>query len=237
MLPYVSDAWLDLSRRNDPLHNVAGARSSLQTFRREWMATAAGCLAGRPQHPRHQSLKPSACQLRWRLLHARQRELDDLLQMTAIAAKLPHTLKVRSRLGAAAQVLRYCGPMTAAAGTCHSSSCEPNDRCTFSGGHSTAMGQTRARPTPPHQGHRLLAVGSRCGAVAVGLSIAVAAPFGWRCPKSQTMAPFPHPAHRTGRADLPHPARGQDFTRCGVVVERTVRLMDAAHLEVVRPAA
>src|SRR6266481_2328805 len=26
------------------------------------------------------------------------------------------------------------------------------------------------------------------------------------------MAPFPHPAHRTGHADLPHPALGQDFT-------------------------
>jgi len=40
--------------------------------------------------------------------------------------------------------------------------------------------------------------------------IAVAAPFGWRCPMSQTLAPFPHPAHRTGHADLPHPALGQD---------------------------
>ena len=26
------------------------------------------------------------------------------------------------------------------------------------------------------------------------------------------MTPFPHPAHRTGLADLPHPALGQDFT-------------------------
>jgi hypothetical protein len=26
------------------------------------------------------------------------------------------------------------------------------------------------------------------------------------------MTPFPHPAHRTGQADLPHPALGQDFT-------------------------
>jgi hypothetical protein len=24
------------------------------------------------------------------------------------------------------------------------------------------------------------------------------------------MLPFPHPAHRTGRADLPHPALGED---------------------------
>jgi hypothetical protein len=27
-----------------------------------------------------------------------------------------------------------------------------------------------------------------------------------------TAAPFPHPAHRTGRADRPHPALGQDLT-------------------------
>jgi pimeloyl-ACP methyl ester carboxylesterase len=60
--------------------------------------------------------------------------------------------------------------------------------------------------------HRRRSVESRCGAVAVGLCIAVAAPFGRRCPMSQTMAPFPHPAHRTGRADLPHPALGRDFT-------------------------
>src|SRR6266581_1737116 len=75
-------------------------------------------------------------------------------------------------------------------------------------------------------------VESRCGAVAVGLSIAVAAPFGWRCPMSQTMAPFPHPAHRTGHADLPHPALGQDLTpsptagRClvlSVVRDRSAR--------------
>jgi hypothetical protein len=26
------------------------------------------------------------------------------------------------------------------------------------------------------------------------------------------MTPFPHPAHRTGQADFPHPALGQDFT-------------------------
>ena len=26
------------------------------------------------------------------------------------------------------------------------------------------------------------------------------------------MAPFPHPAHRTGQADFPHPALGQDVT-------------------------
>ena len=45
-------------------------------------------------------------------------------------------------------------------------------------------------------------------------NLSVAASFVWRCLNSSTMAPFPHPAHRTGRAALPHPALGQDFTLC-----------------------
>src|ERR1700688_1495483 len=44
------------------------------------------------------------------------------------------------------------------------------------------------------------------------LNISVAASFVWRCLSGSAMAPFPHPAHRTGMADLPHPALGQDFT-------------------------
>src|SRR6202047_1995291 len=44
------------------------------------------------------------------------------------------------------------------------------------------------------------------------LNMSVAASFDWRCLSGSTMAPFPHPAHRTGQADLPHPALGQDFT-------------------------
>src|SRR5215813_15378658 len=44
------------------------------------------------------------------------------------------------------------------------------------------------------------------------LGLSVAAPFVWRCPSTRTIAPSPHPAHRTGRADLPHPALGQDIT-------------------------
>src|SRR5437764_13566196 len=43
-------------------------------------------------------------------------------------------------------------------------------------------------------------------------NISVAAPFVWRCLTGSTLAPFPHPAHRTGHADLPHPALGQDVT-------------------------
>ena len=37
-------------------------------------------------------------------------------------------------------------------------------------------------------------------------------PFRLRCLNSRTITPFPHPAHRTGRAVLPHPALGQDIT-------------------------
>src|SRR5664279_4041476 len=43
-------------------------------------------------------------------------------------------------------------------------------------------------------------------------NISVSAPFVWRCLIGSAVAPFPHLAHRTGRADLPHPALGQDFT-------------------------
>jgi hypothetical protein len=43
-------------------------------------------------------------------------------------------------------------------------------------------------------------------------NISVAAPFVWRCLSGSTLAPFPHHAHRTGHADFPHPALGQDIT-------------------------
>ena len=36
--------------------------------------------------------------------------------------------------------------------------------------------------------------------------ISVSAPFVWRCLSGSTVTPFPHPAHRTGRADFRHPA-------------------------------
>src|SRR5262245_10773660 len=48
------------------------------------------------------------------------------------------------------------------------------------------------------------------GDCRVGLSVSAA--FVWRCLTSRAVTPFPHPAHRTGHADLPHPALGQDFT-------------------------
>src|SRR5690349_18589871 len=55
-------------------------------------------------------------------------------------------------------------------------------------------------------------VESECGAVTVGRTYLFAAPFVWRCLSGSTVAPFPHSAHRTGLADLPHPALGQDLT-------------------------
>ena len=42
--------------------------------------------------------------------------------------------------------------------------------------------------------------------------MSVAAPFVWRCLSGSAVAPFPHPPHRTGRADFLHPALGQDLT-------------------------
>ncbi len=53
-------------------------------------------------------------------------------------------------------------------------------------------------------------VGMWRGGGRIGLS--VSAPFVWRCLNSRAMTPFPHPAHRTGRALLTHPALGQDIT-------------------------
>ena len=44
------------------------------------------------------------------------------------------------------------------------------------------------------------------------LNISVAASFVWRCLSGSTVTPFPHSAHRTGQAGLPHPALGQNFT-------------------------
>jgi len=41
-------------------------------------------------------------------------------------------------------------------------------------------------------------------------SLSVAVPFVWRCLNSLIITPYPHPPHRTGHADFPHPALGQD---------------------------
>src|SRR5580704_14554719 len=46
-------------------------------------------------------------------------------------------------------------------------------------------------------------------------SLSVADSFVCRCLTNSAMLPFPHPAHRTGRAGLPHPALGEDSrNRC-----------------------
>src|SRR6202035_3049133 len=69
-----------------------------------------------------------------------------------------------------------------------------------------------------HSGHLAFAAGTALhGRVGVWRSggrpsISVAAPFVWRCLTGSTLAPFPHLAHRTGHADLPHPALGRDVT-------------------------
>src|SRR5258708_9277477 len=61
--------------------------------------------------------------------------------------------------------------------------------------------------------------------------ISVAAPFVWRCLNGSTIAPFPHPAHRTGQADFPHPAcMGLCFSRrhqpISVVLCHSILLFD-----------
>ena len=73
-------------------------------------------------------------------------------------------------------------------------------------------------------------------------SLSVSAPFVWRCLNSRTITPFPHPPHRTGHADFPHPALGQDsipshtkghpqFTRPshGTVISRCTSIEHSAH--------
>src|SRR5580700_9242241 len=46
-------------------------------------------------------------------------------------------------------------------------------------------------------------------------SLSVADSFVCRCLTNSAMLPFPHAAHRTGRAGLPHPALGEDSrNRC-----------------------
>src|SRR5215470_13474674 len=43
-------------------------------------------------------------------------------------------------------------------------------------------------------------------------SLSVADPFVCRCLTSRTLLPSSHPAHRTGRAERPHPALGERIT-------------------------
>src|SRR5580693_10105519 len=66
----------------------------------------------------------------------------------------------------------------------------------------------------------------------VRLSMSVPAPFVWRCLSGSTIAPFPHPAHRTGQADFPHPALGQDSRRLS---RATPSAASEHHVELIDP--
>src|SRR5450756_43633 len=55
-------------------------------------------------------------------------------------------------------------------------------------------------------------VESRCGAVALGRTYLLPPLSSGGALMVPPWLPFPHPAHRTGRARLRHPALGQDFT-------------------------
>jgi hypothetical protein len=73
-------------------------------------------------------------------------------------------------------------------------------------GYSPDSGRARSMARRGNFGR----VGMWRGGGRIGLY--VSAPFVWRCLNSRAMTPFPHPAHRTGRALLSHPALGQDIT-------------------------
>ena len=82
---------------------------------------------------------------------------------------------------------------------------KPSSAATFPHGFSAQLAASR----------RLQPAGMRRVEVwrgGVRLSMSVSAPFVWRCLSGSAVAPFPHPAHRTGQADFPHPALGQDLT-------------------------
>src|ERR1700729_4252731 len=74
------------------------------------------------------------------------------------------------------------------------------------------LGEGNQRAAPRSRSFSTKSVESECGAAAVGRAYRFAAPFVWRCLSGSTMAPFPHPSHRTGHADFPHPALGQALT-------------------------
>jgi hypothetical protein len=59
------------------------------------------------------------------------------------------------------------------------------------------------------------------------LGLSVSGSFVCRCLTSFAMAPFPHPAHQTGRAIFSHPAFGQGFTSYSAshVCPRTIAAM------------
>ena len=67
------------------------------------------------------------------------------------------------------------------------------------------------KPPPPSSNSKGSRVESTTGAVALGRwGVAVAGGFRDAGASIHAMAPFPVAAHRTGRADFPHPALGRD---------------------------
>jgi hypothetical protein len=93
------------------------------------------------------------------------------------------------------------------------SSASPSTRKAYhSSGLASAFGGIADTAGTDASSTRQRMVESECDAVALGSNISVAASFVWRCLSGSTMTPFSHPAHRTGHADLPHPALGQELT-------------------------
>src|SRR5271166_6293806 len=87
-------------------------------------------------------------------------------------------------------------------------------RSLLNGGMASSLGLH-----PAARRHRRIIAPQTAGVGRVGVwrggvrpSMSVSAPFVWRCLSGSTLAPFPHPSHRTGHADRPHPALGQDLT-------------------------
>src|SRR6516225_3271178 len=73
----------------------------------------------------------------------------------------------------------------------------------------------RAWPNPVvrrAKSERQVSVESECGAVALGRPYLLPPLSSGGASLGRPWLPFPHPAHRTGHADLPHPALGQDVT-------------------------
>src|SRR5215831_18918285 len=64
----------------------------------------------------------------------------------------------------------------------------------------------RPRLAPPKRTATMGRVGMWRGGGRLGMSVSA---FVWRCLSGSTIAPFPHPSHRTQRADFPHCALGQ----------------------------
>lgn len=118
-----AEVWLSGSYRESGRSAEGRERHSNPSSSRHSTTTAAGSQTGRPQHPRHRSLNPSAGQVRRRLLHAGEREFGDCSPMTAPAAKQPSA-------AGCLQPLRFGGRAAAAVSTGHWPDRRLNDRCT-----------------------------------------------------------------------------------------------------------